>query len=73
MILRQRYGRSPAVENAIAQTQQNPQAIVQRARATCAQIQQGMSPAVVSIGQPGVEAAVIPKLAIAYYCADLDN
>ncbi|MEB3294039.1 MAG: DUF732 domain-containing protein [Synechococcales bacterium] len=71
--LRQRLGRSPLAENAILQAQQDPQAIVQRARAACSQIQQGMPPALTAIGSGGAENAFIGKLAIVHYCADLEN
>jgi hypothetical protein len=64
-MLSNRYGRS--------QMQQNAEETIQRARATCANIQNGMSPNLAAIDQPEVDATVINDLALKHYCTELDD
>jgi hypothetical protein len=71
-ILRNRWGRSPQAQTALAQAQQNPQAIIQRAQSACALIRIGGSEA--ALFSPGqIDAKVINDLALNYYCPDLSN
>jgi hypothetical protein len=72
-VLNRRHGRSAAAKNALSQAQNNPQAVVKRARDTCANIQKGISPDLAAIGQGGVEAPVIKDLALHHYCPDFDD
>lgn len=70
--LRTRLGGLPQTQTALAQAQQNPQAIIQRAQATCAIIQSGESaPAMSSLAQ--IDAKVVKDLALNYYCPNLDD
>lgn len=70
-LLRRRLSVSPAVQTALVQTQQNPQAAVQRAQAICTAIRTGQPQA-----QPPTElidADIFDTIAPKYYCPELND
>lgn len=71
--LRRRYSRSPAAQTALSQSQQNPQALIQRAREACARIQNGMLPELALMGEGRVDSAIVNDLALNRFCPELDD
>ena len=70
--LRTRLGRLPQTQTALTQAQQNPQALIQRARNACASMQNGGSKLVFA-SQAQVDAKVVNDLALNYYCPNLQD
>lgn len=70
--LRDRLGQSPQAQTALAQAQQNPQALIQRAKGACASMAGGGS--ATALASPGqIDGKVINDLALNYYCPDMNN
>jgi hypothetical protein len=71
--LNQRYRQLPAAQTALAQSQQNPQAVLQRARNACARIQNGMLPELALLNEGKADSSIVNQLALNHYCPDLDD
>lgn len=69
-LLKQRSTGLPSVKAALSQTQQNPQAVLQRAQAVCTALRTGQSQPS-TIGQVGDD--LFTTMAPKYYCPDLDD
>lgn len=71
--LRKRLGTSPLVQTALAQLQQAPQSIVERAKGVCAAIRTGKPQNSTPPPQGNIDADLINTMALEYYCPDLDD
>lgn len=71
--MRRRYRRLPAAQTALSQSQQNPQAVIQRAREACTRVQNGMLPELALLGEGRVDSAIVNDLALNRYCPDLND
>lgn len=69
--LSRRINTSPLVRTALAQAQQSPQSVVERARSVCSSIQAGRHPDS-TVGQT-IDADLINTMALEHYCPEFDE
>jgi len=69
--LSRRINTSPLVRTALAQAQQSPQSVVERARSVCSSMQAGIYPDS-TVGQT-IDADLINTMALEYYCPEFDE
>jgi hypothetical protein len=68
--LSRRINTSPLVRTALAQAQQSPQSVVERARGVCSSIQAGIPDSTV---EQTIDADLINTMALEYYCPEFDE